>query len=276
VLTLDQIKNVTFSKNRGGYSTTEVDDFIDQCVDTLATVLDERNTANKKMEVLADKLVEYRNEEDSIRSALVSAQRLGDTIVRESNQKAALTLEDANIKAEKILADAQEKADAVIADIANEAKAQEEELARLKREVALFKERMLSIYREHLSLIQILPEEDAQEEAEEVAAEEPIANAEPEVPTVAVEEVAEEAPIVTEEEEAAPAAEETEEPVEEEAKESADVVSFTSLVDIAEEATEPVQDEAPKSRFSNLKFGDDYDVSDEKEEKPRGMFRRKK
>lgn len=275
MLTLDQIKNVTFSKNRGGYSTTEVDDFIDQCVDTLATVLDERNTANKKMEVLADKLVEYRNEEDSIRSALVSAQRLGDTIVRESNQKAALTLEDANIKAEKILADAQEKADAVIANIANEAKAQEEELARLKREVALFKERMLSIYREHLSLIQILPEEDAQEEAEVVVVEEPIVETEPEAPISFVEEVAEEEPIAIEEE-AAPAAEEPEASIEEEIQEEADVVSFTSLVDIAEEATEPVQDEAPKSRFSNLKFGDDYDISDEKEEKPRGMFRRKK
>ncbi len=275
MLTLDQIKNVTFSKNRGGYSTTEVDDFIDQCVDTLATVLDERNTANKKMEVLADKLVEYRNEEDSIRSALVSAQRLGDTIVRESNQKAALTLEDANIKAEKILADAQEKADAVVANIANEAKAQEEELARLKREVALFKERMLSIYREHLSLIQVLPEEEAPEETEDVAVEEPIAEEEPEAPISIVEDVAEEVPMAVEEEEAAPAAEETEEPIKEETEE-ADAVSFTSLVDIAEETTEPVQEEATKSRFANLKFGDDYDISDEKEEKPRGMFRRKK
>ncbi len=275
MLTLDQIKNVTFSKNRGGYSTTEVDDFIDQCVDTLATVLDERNTANKKMEVLADKLVEYRNEEDSIRTALVSAQRLGDTIVRESNQKAALTLEDANIKAEKILADAQEKADAVVANIANEAKAQEEELARLKREVALFKERMLSIYREHLSLIQVLPEEEVQEEAEEVAVEEPIAEEAPEAPISIVEDVAEEVPMAIEEEEAAPAAEETEEPIEEETQEE-DAVSFTSLVDITEEAAEPVQEEAPKSRFANLKFGDGYDISDEKEEKPRGMFRRKK
>ncbi len=272
MLTLDQIKNVTFSKNRGGYSTAEVDDFIDQCVDTLATIMDERNTANKKMEVLADKLVEYRNEEDSIRSALVNAQRLGDTIVRESNQKAALTLEDANIKAEKILKDAQEKADALVGNLTGEVKNQEEELARLKHEVTLFKERMLSIYREHLSLIQVLPEEDPQdEEVAEETVEQPCAVEEAPVENVAVEETVAEEAVVEPVAEILPVEEETEEPV--------DVVSFSSLVDVAAEDEETVVEETPKSRFAGLKFGDDYDISNEEEEqqeKPRGLFRRKK
>lgn len=38
----------------------------------------EKQDLQKKLEVLADKLVEYRNDEDSIRTALLSAQRLGD------------------------------------------------------------------------------------------------------------------------------------------------------------------------------------------------------
>ncbi len=271
MLTLDQIKNVTFSKNRGGYSTAEVDDFIDQCVDTLVTVLDERNTANKKMEVLADKLAEYRNEEDSIRSALVNAQRLGDTIVRESNQKAALTLEDANIKAEKILKDAQEKADALVGDLSKDVKSQEEELARLKREVTLFKERMLSIYREHLSLIQVLPEEESQDEAAEEAVEEIQPVSEEPVEDVTIEETAAEESVIEMVEEILPVAEETDE--------SDDVVSFASLADTADEEEEAVVEEAPKPRFAGLKFGDDYDISndeEEEEQKPRGLFRRKK
>lgn len=267
MLTLDQIKNVTFSKARGGYSTAEVDDFIDQCVDTLAAVLDERNTANKKMEVLADKLVEYRNEEDSIRSALVSAQRLGDTIVREANQKAALTQEDAAIKAEKIIKEAQDKADATLAAITDEVKAQEAELVRLQHEVTLFKERMLTIYREHLSLIQVLPEEEEKEEA-------PAAEAE----TPATEEAA---PIVETVEEAAPVLEEVtvedvaQVTIEEEIEEVKEEPTVLSLEEIAEAETEVVE-EAPKSRFSDLKFGDDYDISKDETEKPRGFFRRKK
>ncbi len=269
MLTLEQIKNVTFSKARGGYSTAEVDDFIDQCVDTLAGVLDERNTANKKMEVLADKLKEYRSEEDSIRSALVNAQRLGDTIVREANQKAALTQEDAAIKAEKILKDAEEKAAGILAAITDEIKAEETELQRLKQEVSLFKERMLSIYREHLSLIQVLPEE---EKEEEVAAEEPAEEPAPEAetvtfePTPMTEEVAEaDIPVVE------PLASIAEEPAVE-APVEAETTGVTSLEEIAETA---VAEEAPKSRFSDLKFGDDYDIAQD-EEKPRGLFRRKK
>ena len=42
-------------------------------------------------------LVEYRNDEDSIRTALLSAQRLGDTVVREANHKAGLIMDDANV-----------------------------------------------------------------------------------------------------------------------------------------------------------------------------------
>lgn len=263
MLTLEQIKNVTFSKARGGYSTAEVDEFIDRCVDTLASVLDERNTANKKMEVLAEKLKEYRSEEDSIRSALVNAQRLGDTIVREANQKAALTGEDAAIKAEKIVKEAEAKAAAVLDGITDEVKAQEAELQRLKQEVSLFKDRMLSIYREHLSLIQLLPEEEPQEETVEET-EEAVASATAEETAETVETVE------TVEETAADVVEETvEEPT---VPEVAEVPAMTSLEELAE--TE-VSEEAPRSRFSDLKFGDDYDMAED-EEKPRGLFRRKK
>ncbi len=264
MLTLDQIKNVTFSKARGGYSTAEVDDFIDQCVDTLASVLDERNTANKKMEVLADKLMEYRNEEDSIRSALVNAQRLGDTIVREANQKAALTGEDATIKAEKIVKEAEDKAAAILNAITDEVKAQEAELQRLQREVSLFKERMLAIYREHLSLIQVLPEAEPEEETPEAAP--------------AVEE---NAPVAVAQEETAPLSETVDAPAEEEpAAEETPVAAepeeegVTSLEAIAE--AEPLPPESPKSRFGDLQFGEDYDNAQNGDTQPRGLFRRKK
>ncbi len=69
-------------------------------------LLSEKAELTKKLEILADKLVEYRNDEDSIRTALLSAQRLGDTVVREANHKAGLIMDDANIKAQKIVENA--------------------------------------------------------------------------------------------------------------------------------------------------------------------------
>ena len=282
MLTLDQIKNVTFTKVRGGYASNEVDDFIDQCVDTVAGLIEERNTSNKKLEVLADKLVEYRNEEDSIRSVLVNAQRLADSTVREANQKAALTIDDANIKAEKILADAQAKAKSEVESVTGEVDEKREELARLKREVTAFKNRMLSLYKEHLTLIDALPEEPAEPEPAVAEVTEPAVPAAPEKPAAPAAPVEEtETPAPAEEPVAAPAEEPAETPAAPSAEEPAAAdsslqsLSLQELVEQQEKAAA-----APKesgSRFGDLKFGDDYVIGEDTDsEGTRGFFRRKK
>lgn len=168
--TPDDIRNIQFTKSMGGYKTAEVDPFIDKCADTVEALLREKAELTKKLEVLADKLVEYRNDEDNIRTALLSAQRLGDTVVREANHKAGLILEDANIKAEKITSVAKRNI-----------QEEEAELERIKREVAAFKKKMLSMYRDHLTLIDALPELKEEPPASpEVPAEEPPAAPVPE------------------------------------------------------------------------------------------------
>lgn len=258
MLTPNDIRNITFTKGMGGYKTYEVDVFIDQCADTVEALMKERDELSKKLEVLADKLVEYRNEEDSIRTALLSAQRLGDTVVRESNHKAGLILEDANIKAQNILDTAKRNI-----------RAEEQELARVQKEVANFKTRMLAIYKEHLSLIGVLPEEEEAEEAETI-----------ETATVEAVNEATEAPAAPVEGVAAPV-----EPVEVEApaepEETPFIVNIPELDDA--EGPAPVA-EVPGaiparnvSRFGDLKFGDAYDISkDTDDEAPSGMFKRKK
>ena len=60
MLTAEDISNVEFTKTLGGYKTAEVDDFLDECADTVAALTNERLALNKKLEVLADKVVEYR------------------------------------------------------------------------------------------------------------------------------------------------------------------------------------------------------------------------
>ena len=271
MLTPDDIRNIAFTKTMGGYKTAEVDTFIDQCADTVTALIKEKNELSKKLEVLADKLVEYRNEEDSIRTALLSAQRLGDTVVREANHKAGLILDDANIKAEKIVENAKKS-------ITNE----EAELVRIRKEISNFKSRMLSIYREHLALIDVLPdyheEQPAAAEAVSAPVDEPfpqetVAAPMPEVSAAQPQQEVAETPLVFE-------------PVVEEAAISTAVPERTFALNIPE-----IQDEDPvpmaaaepqeaeklhgNPRFVNLKFGDEYDISKDDSE-PKGFFRRKK
>lgn len=263
MLTASDIRNVMFTKSMGGYKTAEVDVFIDQCADTVDTLTREKQELTKKLEVLADKLVEYRNEEDSIRTALLSAQRLGDTVVRESNHKAGLILEDANIKAQNIVEAAQRSV-----------KGQELELERVRQEVANFKSRMLSIYREHLSLIDVLPEmeataEDAENDEEKAAVAEPAAEQS-----------------VAQEVTAAPKAAETSAPPEIEertasSEPSAVPVPASQMMEEPEKAGENIEQtvEIPhiRSRFADLKFGEEYDISKDTDgDDTKGLFRRKK
>ncbi len=261
--TVDDIRNITFTKTFGGYKTSEVDDFIDICADTVEQLHNDNEDLKKKMEILANKVVEYRNDEDSIRTALLSAQRLGDTVLREANHKAGLILEDAKIKADKI----EETAKQQIQD-------QIDELERLKKMVSDFKTQILGVYREHLAMIDVLPEYDppAQEKNEEAVAEtaEEVAPAdepalevtvqpvEPEVSIAEPEEVAEdnapEIPVFK-----TPTADE--EPV--------DTIPLFAVEDA---------DSAEPSRFSDLKFGINYNISDDldEEEPPRRHGKRRK
>ena len=224
--TVEEIRNITFSKSMGGYKTSEVDDFIDICADTVETLVAEKADLQKKMELLANKVLEYRNDEDSIRTALLSAQRMGDTVLREANHKATLILEDAQIKAEKIEEVAREQ----IQD-------QMEELERIKKLVSDFKGQILNVYREHLAMIDVLPDYNEPEAAKET------------------EETVETAPEVQEE---APVFEEVaaEEPA-----------AVPVAPDVAEETVALLLDEEDDgeevSHFSNLKFGADYNLDED-------------
>lgn len=272
MLTLDQIKNVTFTRTMGGYKMSEVDDFLDQCADTVDSLIKERNASNKKLEVLADKLMEYRNDEDSIRSALVNAQRLGDTIVREANQKAALAQEDAAIKAEKLVEDARTKAKEALNSVSDDIRAQQDELARAKHEVTLFKQQMLALYKEHLSLLGMLPEEP-ENTADEAADAAPSAKT-----TVPPTEEESEQPEASADKDELPVPEtapKADEPLAEETpKETTAQVPLVSVEPPKAEKTN-----SSKSRFGDLKFGDDYVISEDNEDSSdtgKGFFKRKK
>ncbi len=242
--TVDEIRNVTFTKTLGGYKTSEVDDFIDVCADTVEALTAEKEDLKRKMEMLANKVVEYRNDEDSIRSALLSAQRLGDTVLREANHKANLILDDAKIKAEKMEQNAKQQ----IAE-------QLQELERIKKLVSEFKSKILGVYREHLSMIDVLPEYKEVEEEQPVEQEQPAKDVLPVAPDMPVEEVVESKPVVM--------------PVKEEIiSETADAMEMPIEVDeeTADEVSSVEELEEDTARFSGLKFGVDYNMAADDDE----------
>lgn len=150
MLTLNEIRNVNFRKaNFGGYRAEDVEAFIDEVQLSYDTLLRENAELVKKLEVLAAKLEEYQGEEDSIRNALMNAQKVGDASLRDAKHKAEIILKDATIKAEKIVQNAQ-----------SEIHSEREVIERMQRDIAEFKARLLRIYKEHLTLINSIPNEE--------------------------------------------------------------------------------------------------------------------
>ncbi len=150
MLTLNEIRNVNFRKaNFGGYRAEDVEAFIDEVQLSYDTLLRENAELVKKLEVLAAKLEEYQSEEDSIRNALMNAQKVGDASLRDAKHKAEIILKDATIKAEKIVANAQ-------AEIHSE----RDIIERMQRDIAEFKTKLLRAYKEHLTLINNIPNEE--------------------------------------------------------------------------------------------------------------------
>ena len=156
MLTAKDIRDVKFSRSMGGYKTAEVDEFLDRCADVVEELTKLNDENSRKMQVLAETIVDYRNQEDSIRSALISAQRMSESVIA-----------DARKQADDILAAARAEAAGMHEQALKDTEAELRELNRVKQEVADFKAKLLSVYREHLTLINVLegsqPEEAAPE-----------------------------------------------------------------------------------------------------------------
>ena len=115
MLTAKQVRESTFSRSARGYRVDEIDEYLENVADTIENLTEQNNTLIKKMEILASKVQEYREEEDSIRAALVTAQRSADSIVKEAKSSVEGQLAEAREKADKIIADSKSEADSTLA-----------------------------------------------------------------------------------------------------------------------------------------------------------------
>ena len=163
MLTPSDISNKKFEKGAFGYKPEEVDAFLAEIIGAYNEMYQEKCAAEEKMLVLAEKLEEYRANEDSLKTVLLGAQKLGENIVR-----------DSKAKAEVILADAENQVKQVFAESESKIIKEKETLVTLQKETAEFKKQLLAMYRQHLELISLMPEnneEKTSEEAEDVAEE---------------------------------------------------------------------------------------------------------
>lgn len=127
-----EIRQLDFAVTQNGYNTKEVDSVINECALTIDAYQKESEELYHKMELLASKIEEYRLEENAIKTALVTAEKMAEKIKKESNeestalleksrQEADLTVSNAKSEADKIISSAREYSSTLIEDKTNEA-----------------------------------------------------------------------------------------------------------------------------------------------------------
>lgn len=191
MLTPAQVRNHQFSASgRGTYRASEVDDFFASVCESYEQMFRENGELLKKIGLLADKVEEYKSDEDNIREALLTAQRMANKIISDAKADAENRLTDASQKAEQITTEAQQKADDTITSaqstselllseskknaqaIIDEAQRKADErinevkrsvthetlvLEMTKREVSEFRASLVAMYKNHIELINKIP-----------------------------------------------------------------------------------------------------------------------
>lgn len=181
MLTPQDVHSVQFDKNLRGYRTEDVDHFLDKVEEQLQQDIQEAEALRKRVsdllsenQKLARELESYQADGEMLKSALINAQRMGENVIREANQKSEEILHRANLRADDIIRDANEllqkateRADEIVNEANEQRQAEEREYERVRLEVTRFKADVLNLYRNHVASLSRLPEYQPEAPAEQ-------------------------------------------------------------------------------------------------------------
>ncbi len=229
MLTIDEIKNISFRKATlsGGYRAEDVDAFIDEVIVSFEQQKKEKTNLVHKIDVLATRVEQYRADEETVRNALLASQKVSDACIKEAKEKAA-----------KIVREAEEKAQSLLYDANQMTSIEKENYLQLQADAVALRGELIELYKTHIKSIDDLPTSVDLEEARKTMdtkyptkeVEQPVQSQQNEDEAENTQQITEEAPVVV--------------------KETPKTDTATKVV--------PKQ-----SKFSHLKFGDNYDVSAE-------------
>ena len=238
MFTPQQIQEQTFSKAVfGGYDMQQVDAFLEPLTDDYIALYKENDTLRAKLRVLVEKFEELRQQQSGAQQALAAAQQKCDQMVAEAERKCAAMLQNAE----------QTSLDSQLAE--------EQERLRCARQTALnFIDVIEQDIRGHLELLETLKNRDLHQEVAQEAA-----PAQPKKP-------AHEKPYDWQAHEpAAPAAAPSESAEEIASEISENLEKLVGPDDAAQEAPQvaPSHPESATIKFTDLKFGKNYNPTSE-------------
>ena len=137
------IEQQEFSRSFRGYNEEEVDDFLDKIVKDYEELINENVRLNEEIERMQEKLKEFGEIEETLRSALVNTQKSAEEMKGRVEKEARIIIEKAEMEAKALKQQVFQKEDLVKNEIDN-----------LRRYKFTFKEKFKSMLNLYLKMIE--------------------------------------------------------------------------------------------------------------------------
>jgi cell division initiation protein len=147
-----EISSRKFDRGFNGYKPDEVDEFLREISSNYSQLQSENRDLEKKLEVLADKVREYRDDEDAIKEAMLGAQKQGNATIAEAKERAKNIIEEAQNKSDTMLAEARDESARLRDEADLNLKNANDEAKRVENEAAAKLARMEEEYKNRLDM----------------------------------------------------------------------------------------------------------------------------
>lgn len=155
-----ELKNKQFQKSFKGYNPQEVDEYLEFVLEKYTEAYRENNELERKLRIVVTNLDEIKDEEESIRNTLISAQKMAEKIIA-----------DANDRADIITGAIKDRCDGVIAEFRQQLQAEKEKAWMIRTKIIDFKKQVYELYGKHIEELKdlsvneiddiVLPNDDA-------------------------------------------------------------------------------------------------------------------
>lgn len=137
------IEQQEFTKSFRGYNEEEVDDFLDKIVKDYEELINENLRLNEEIEKMQEKLKEFSEIEETLRSALLNAQKSAEEMRGRVESEAKIIIEKAEMEAKSLKQKVFQREDLVKNEIDN-----------LRRYKFIFKEKFKSMLNLYLKMVE--------------------------------------------------------------------------------------------------------------------------
>lgn len=148
MITPVDLENKEFKKSFRGYDMEEVESFLGELMKDYSRVYRENAGMKDKNAILNDTVENYKSMEETMRSAIISAQRTSEEIIRNAHEQAENIVNDAKVRAQEILN-----------NMDGQIQALKRECAEIEGRSSLLRAKLRTVLNTYLGMLDELPEE---------------------------------------------------------------------------------------------------------------------